>query len=195
MDEDFIRIYDKRIPEELTNELVSWFQTSSTSGRMVQRNSSAISDTQIALDGVRKDFVDNIYNCLGPCLEEYANDFPYLKNRDLISSLCIMQRTEPKSGEGYHLWHAERFGEATVERVLAWTIYLNDVAEGGETEFLYQGKRVNAKQGRVVIWPAGWTHLHRGNPPLSNTKYILTGWVVGNGDMLNFRLGQHNIDQ
>jgi len=192
MEEDFIRIYENRIPKELTDELIKWFQTTSTSGRMVVRNSGAISDTQVALDGVRKDFVDNIYNCLGPCLEEYANDFPYLKGRDLISSLCVMQRTEPKTGEGYHMWHAERFGMNTVERVLAWTIYLNDVTEGGETEFLYQGKRVDAKQGRIVIWPAGWTHLHRGNPPLSNTKYILTGWIVGNGDLLNFTLGNHN---
>ena len=192
MEEDFIRIYENRIPKELTDELIKWFQTTSTSGRMVVRNSGAISDTQVALDGVRKDFVDNIYNCLGPCLEEYANDFPYLKGRDFISSLCVMQRTEPKTGEGYHMWHAERFGMNTVERVLAWTIYLNDVTEGGETEFLYQGKRVDAKQGRIVIWPAGWTHLHRGNPPLSNTKYILTGWIVGNGDLLNFTLGNHN---
>lgn len=189
MEENFIRIYEDRIPPELSNELISYFKSASELGRLVKRNSGAIADTQIALDGVRKDFVENIYACLGPCLEEYAKDFPYLKGRDLISSLCVMQKTEPLSGEGYHMWHAERFGIASTERVLAWTIYLNDVSEGGETEFLYQGKRVEAKAGRIVIWPAGWTHLHRGNPPLSNTKYILTGWIVGNGDQLEFRLG------
>ena len=81
---------------------------------------------------------------------------------------------------------------ASSRRFLSFFWYLNDVTEGGETEFLYQGKRVDAKQGRIVIWPAGWTHLHRGNPPLSNTKYILTGWIVGNGDLLNFTLGNHN---
>jgi hypothetical protein len=100
-----------------------------------------------------------------------------------------MQRSVPLSGDGYHRWHSERFGMNTVERVLAWTIYLNDVTDGGETEFLYQGLRVAPKHGRIVIWPAGWTHVHRGNPPLSNTKYILTGWIVGNGDMLEFKLG------
>jgi hypothetical protein len=56
-------------------------------------------------------------------------------------------------------------------------IYLNDVEEGGETEFLYQKRRVQAKQGRLVMWPAAYTHTHRGNPPLSGDKYALTGWL------------------
>lgn len=187
--EDFIRIYEDRIPVELSSELIKWFDTASSSGRLVRRNGPNISDTQIAVDGARKDFVDNIYACLGPCLEEYAEDFPFLQGQELLSSLCLMQKSVPLTGDGYHRWHSERFGMATTERVLAWTIYLNDVREGGETEFMYQGKRVNAKQGRIVIWPAGWTHVHRGNPPLSNTKYILTGWIVGDGDQLQFQLG------
>jgi hypothetical protein len=62
-------------------------------------------------------------------------------------------------------------------RVLVFTLYLNDVEEGGETEFLYLSKRVQPKTGRMVIWPAGFTHTHRGNPPLKGDKYIITGWV------------------
>lgn len=189
MTEDFIRIYEDRIPTELSDRLIQWFDTVSTSGRLRERRGPNISDTQIAVDGARKDFVNEVYQCLGPCMEEYAEDFPFLKGHDMMSSLCVMQRSVPLSGDGYHRWHSERFGMNTVERVLAWTIYLNDVTEGGETEFLYQGLRVSPKHGRIVIWPAGWTHVHRGNPPLSNTKYILTGWVVGNGDLLEFRLG------
>jgi hypothetical protein len=56
-------------------------------------------------------------------------------------------------------------------------LYLNDVEEGGETEFLYLKKRIKPQQNRLLIWPAGFTHTHRGNPPLSNNKYIITGWV------------------
>ena len=60
---------------------------------------------------------------------------------------------------------------------MAFILYLNDVDEGGETEFLYQSRRVKAKAGTVVLWPAAYTHVHRGNPPLSGSKYILTGWL------------------
>jgi hypothetical protein len=66
---------------------------------------------------------------------------------------------------------------------------LNTVKEGGETEFLYYKKRINPIEGRLVIWPAGFTHTHRGNPPLSNDKYIITGWLEfmgGTNDKKNF---------
>ena len=55
---------------------------------------------------------------------------------------------------------------------------INDVEEGGETEFLHQHVRFTPKRGTVVFWPAAFTHQHRGNPPLKGTKYILTGWYI-----------------
>ena len=77
-----------------------------------------------------------------------------------------------------HDWHCEYNNQlANVRTALAFMVYLNDVDEGGETEFLYQSKRIAPKFNRFVCWPAGWTHIHRGNPPLSNEKYVVTGWV------------------
>jgi len=46
------------------------------------------------------------------------------------------------------------------------------------TTFLYQQLKVKPKKGTVVIWPGSYTHLHRGNPPMSD-KYIATGWYQG----------------
>ena len=63
-------------------------------------------------------------------------------------------------------------------RSLAWMIYLYDVEEGGETEFLYQQLKIKPKRNTFVIWSGSFTHLHRGNPPISGTKYILTGWFT-----------------
>lgn len=91
-----------------------------------------------------------------------------------------LQKT-PVEG-GYHRWHCEAGYDpgdhsAIWRRALAWMLYLNDVDDGGETEFVYQHLRVKPKRGLLVVWPAGWTHTHRGNPPYSNDKYIATGWV------------------
>ena len=61
-------------------------------------------------------------------------------------------------------------------RFIVVSLYLNDV-KGGETEFLNQSLRVEAVKNRFVMFPATYTHIHRGNPPLSATKYIITGWV------------------
>lgn len=85
------------------------------------------------------------------------------------------QKTEV--GGGYHIWHNENSSRMNNNRLASYILYLNDVEKGGETEFLHQHKRYKPKQGTLVIFPAGFTHTHRGNPPLSNTKYIITGWV------------------
>jgi hypothetical protein len=88
-----------------------------------------------------------------------------------------IQKTLPT--EGYHVWHIEHGKGFEIEsRAFAYSIYLNDVKEGGETEFLHFSKRVKPKKGRIVIWPAAFPYLHRGNPPLSGEKYILTSWMM-----------------
>ena len=99
-------------------------------------------------------------------------------NAQLTNPAIKIQKTEPT--EGYHVWHAEKdanAGSKTINRHLAWAIYLNDIEDGGETEFIHQKLRTKPKAGRLVMWPAGFTHIHRGNPPLKSTKYILTGWI------------------
>ncbi len=89
-----------------------------------------------------------------------------------------------KGQGGYPHWHSEAYPQGPhaepLHRVLLWMYYLNDVDEGGETEFFYQQHRVKPKKGRMVIAPAGFTHTHRGNRPVSGDKYILTSWVLFN---------------
>ncbi|WP_445366244.1 2OG-Fe(II) oxygenase [Microbulbifer sp. ANSA001] len=89
-----------------------------------------------------------------------------------------------KGEGGYPYWHSEVFPQMphneALHRVLLFMFYLNDVDEGGHTEFHYQNKTVKPKAGRMVIAPAGFTHTHRGNIPKSGDKYILTSWVLFN---------------
>ena len=113
---------------------------------------------------------------LQECYELYKRKYPIL---DDMSSHRLnldtkIQKTVP--GEGYHVWHCEHSGVKYGKRLLMVIVYLNEV-EGGETEFLYQHKRVAPKTGRLMICPAGFTHTHRGNPPLEGCKYILNGWI------------------
>ena len=79
---------------------------------------------------------------------------------------------------GYHHWHYETLaGTDSYSRELTWMVYLNDMPDGeAETEFLYQARKVKPTQGTVVIWPAGMTHVHRGNTVYTKDKYIATGW-------------------
>lgn len=110
------------------------------------------------------------------CWDQYISHYSILSTVDAHRIYYMkIQKTLP--GEGYHQWHFEGDSRERANRVAAWGLYLNTVEEGGETEWLYQSQRIAATQGTLAIWPAGYTHTHRGNPPLSNEKYLLTGWI------------------
>ena len=85
-----------------------------------------------------------------------------------------LQKTEP--GEFYK-YHHDQMGT----RKLTFIWYLNDIIEGGDTEFS-SGLKIKPETGKIVIFPALWPWVHRGNPPKSENKYICTGWVRSTDD-------------
>ncbi len=120
-----------------------------------------------------RDYIDTLY----ACYEDYLEQWPFLKSimpRAEISSFNI-QRYHP--GGHFLAVHSERTNIGTSHRVLAWMTYLNDVDDGGATHFVHQNLDIQPQQGKTLIWPAEWTHAHRGNVVNSGVKYIITGWI------------------
>ena len=75
------------------------------------------------------------------------------------------------------MWHCEKSGdEGNINRHLVFMTYLNDVTDGGETEWYYQKEKIKPEKGLTVIWPAEWMFTHRGVISKTQTKYITTGW-------------------
>jgi len=109
---------------------------------------------------------------LSYCLESYMSE--YGLTQDLYSLSHKIHRVREK--QGYHLWHCENDTYSERDRYLAYMTYLQVPEEGGETEFLYQSIRVKPVIGTTLIWPAQFTHMHRGNPPLKGIKTYITGW-------------------
>lgn len=124
-----------------------------------------------------------VQECIFQGFDEYCQDISSCTHIPVIAPTFKWQLTKAGSG-GYSVWHIEQSPGYQANRLLVWSIYLNDVENGGETEFLYQQRKIKPKTGTLVIWPAGVTHPHRGNPPYSNDKFILTGW---------FELPDHNL--
>ena len=114
-------------------------------------------------------------NGLQRCFDDYVAEYDILKDVDLKCTSVKMQKTIP--GAGYHVWHSEQGNGESNSRCLVYSLYLNDIEEAGETEFLYQKLRIPPKENSMVIWPAAFTHTHRGNVVHGNkSKYIITGW-------------------
>lgn len=122
---------------------------------------------------VTNTFLDRFTSAVLP---EYINRFPILQYKQLGVVEAKAQRTP--AGGGFHDWHCEASDGLTANRWLTYTLYLNDDFEGGETEFLHQNCRTEPVAGRCSVFPAGFLHTHRGNPPINGTKYIITGWVI-----------------
>ena len=81
--------------------------------------------------------------------------------------------------DGYHAWHTDwSTAPELIPRLLACQFFLNDVEEGGELEFYHQKIKIKPKKGRLVVWPVGFTHTHRGNKPKNNNKYLVSCWMT-----------------
>lgn len=118
-----------------------------------------------------------------------AEDFPSMADETLGNLIRAVfrpgainiQRYTGGQG-GYPYWHCELYPRDpsgdTLHRHLLWTLYLNDSFDAGETEFLYQQRKVKPKTGSLVIAPAAFTHTHRGNRPERGDKYIATSWTL-----------------
>ena len=187
---NFIGVYDNYITKEECNKAIELFENQNKFNNTINRigfeNAPILSkqDQQYFaaggnLDVWWEDLKSMVFN-FDMAFKHYsentgAND---TYNMDSFNYTTLkIQKTLPT--EGYHVWHIEHGkGFHNEPRAFAFSIYLNDVEEGGETEFLHFSKRVKPKKGRIVIWPAAFPYLHRGNPPLSGEKYILTSWMM-----------------
>tara|TARA_B100000427_G_scaffold43315_1_gene31805 strand:- start:209 stop:877 length:669 start_codon:yes stop_codon:yes gene_type:complete len=156
-----------------------WGNKPTPNGKFWQpRADNVRKDSQFCLDPFWPQLSDEINNQIyQKLLVPYLDEYSVLLNGEplYLNGSILLQKTEPT--EGYHTWHNENGTWKLRHRNFAWMIYLNDVEEGGETEFLYQKTRFKPKTNMGLLWPGGFTHTHRGNPPLSETKYILTGWI------------------
>ena len=119
--------------------------------------------------------LDTYMRSLMDCLQDYYRTYPQAGELDChVAPMFNIQRYKPN--QGYKTWHYERgMQRINRERFLVWMTYLSDNPDGG-TEWKYQDKYIPAKKGATVIWPAEWTHTHRGVVDKKLEKTIITGW-------------------
>lgn len=189
---DFIGMYKDVVPEGYCQHMIDEFNRLQQVGIGTNRwNSERVpahlkSDHAMFLErGSATHFADfdgapvlaPFYKATQECFDAYTDKFSVLKEDRITSTAAKLQKTEP--GEGYHIWHGEQGPGPNAGRVLAYMLYLNTLApnDGGETEFLYQKLRIQPEENILLIWPAAYTHAHRGNVVLGNTpKFVMTGW-------------------
>lgn len=114
----------------------------------------------------------NFFKELSKCVTNYIDTY-FLQGQYRTSVLNLIQHYKP--GQGFKIWHYENGGDG-IDRVLVYMLYLNTLKDGG-TEWDFQKVKLNAVEGDLVIWPAAFTHRHKGVISNKQEKYIATGWL------------------
>jgi hypothetical protein len=173
----------------MSNFIGSWFLTdTSVCDRLIQYHESnpnksmvnvtykTCEETYINLNDLPQ-CVDNYVRQLETVVNMYKEKYVFCNQGPYWAITEGIKIQKYDRYQAYHGWHFERdaAGDKEVRRHLAFMTYLNNVNDAGETEFYYYGEKFKPQKGLTLIWPAEWTHTHRGVPS-PETKYIITGW-------------------
>ena len=175
-------------PLSICDELIDYFESNkdkqkegvSSAGKNLSIKNSTdimIQPKEIKLLGneVFEKYLHNLFSCY----QEYVSEWPFLMTfaENVQIGAFNLQRYE--SGQHFQRMHAERSGLNSLHRIFAWMTYLNDVdvKDGGSTFFSHYDLDIQPRKGLTLIWPAEWTHAHKGNLLKSDSKYIITGWI------------------
>ena len=116
-------------------------------------------------------------NSLNKCYQDYRETYPFLKKFITKVDLGYFNIQKYLPGGHFAELHSERTSLQNLHRLFAWMTYLNDVDDGGTTDFDYFDIKVKPEKGKTLIWPAEWTHAHTGSILKTGKKYIITGWM------------------
>ncbi len=178
--EDFIGIWDNNVDENICKEFVKYYNWTVKNSYNISSKFHRLGreDEEIFMGSFSPQYpeslCDQYWKCLNQCVEEYMAEYLIEIMGGLHSWYFKVHKVKEK--QGFHAWHYENASYEVRDRFFAYMTYLQAPSEGGETEFLHQSKRIDPVVGRTLIWPAGFTHMHRGNPPLKGEKIYITGW-------------------
>lgn len=122
---------------------------------------------------VIKSYFSELLNCYAL----YKKEWPFLEESFSIVDISSFNIQKYEMGGHFSKIHTERTSLLNLHRLFAFMTYLNDDFEGGKTYFSHYDITITPKAGLTLIWPAEWTHAHRGEEVQKGSKYIITGWI------------------
>ena len=172
--------------DDLCKQIINFFEENKilhgkgTIGSGIDQSKKKTTDIGINPDDLKNDkfkCFNNYMDELHKCFIDYQHQWPFMKS--IIKDVDIGSFNVQKYSKGDHFSevHAERGNPQHSERIFAWMTYLNDVDDGGKTNFTHYGIKIKPVIGKTLIWPAEWTHAHCGEILDNGEKYIITGWM------------------
>ncbi len=182
MDElnDFIHVYEDALESNICDFLVSLFEQVSDKHERFDSNGTP-NFTQFNLTENREltPDVNAVHNHIIKKVFEYRdNYYEFVDNRVFPQEHAFEQfriKRYNSGGEDRFDTHVDVMDYASSRRFLSFFWYLNDVEEGGET--IFKDLQIKPSKGKLVIFPPLWMFPHKGEPPISGPKYIMSAYL------------------
>ena len=176
--EKWIKTYPKMFSKEECAGLIEWFEILDENKQLVHTKLEGHREfDEVNLNDFREQTLKmqlDVYKRFDEILEKYKQDVNVHEKAFPEKSAWEEIRIKRyRAGRGNFLDHVDVGDYISARRFLVFFVYLNNVDFGGETEFPTLDLQVSPECGTILIFPATWTYLHRGNTPISNDKYIL----------------------
>lgn len=180
----YIQIYENALPNNICEEIIKLFEDNfhehndGITGGGLNKSIKVTREMRFN-EGPLNKFDNLLFTNLNKYLNTYINMLD-IRFNEIHDSGYQIQKYIKKEGF-YKLHHDSRASirnNKISNRIITYLWYLNDVEEGGET--LFSTFKIKPKMGSLLLFPSTWTYIHGGEMPISNDKYIITGWVWDN---------------
>jgi len=151
------------------------YTASALGERKLESDLKFSTDLDVGTEGVWAAVFAELHSGVTTVMLSLAAQFPALQIAPLRCTGYKIQHY--KKNEGQFKWHFDAFGPGGWDRQLALIIYLNSVADGGETSFHRQNLHIKPVAGDAVFFPTFWTHMHCGQIPVSEDKYVISSFI------------------
>ena len=177
---DFIKVYDDALEPNICNFLIDLFEQNVDKQERI-KNDKKPNFTQFNLTENCKinEEVNAVHNYLISKVFEYKKQY-----YEFVDDRCFpkehnfeqfrIKKYDPDLQDQFDT-HVDVIDHSSSRRFLSFMWYLNNVDGGGET--IFEELTIIPKQGTMVVFPPLWMFPHRGNPPISNLKYIMSTYL------------------
>lgn len=182
----YIRVYDDGLQPDFCGRLIESFTAlarfQKRNGRGVRAGLEESAWTELNVSRLSDpEFLKIFRTHVDAALDRYNRDVGLaipLPNSQVCADL-VMKRYQPGTDDRFQMHFDAIHHVANRYLVLLW--YLNDVAEGGATCFPQLDVSVDARAGRLLMFPPYWLYQHEGAAPRSGDKYILSTYLLFTG--------------
>jgi len=168
----FVRYYPEVLDRDACQQVIDHFEAHSQDHVIHQTDHYRFAEVNVSAEW--PEIHKLTFEAIFPNFSRYANDIG-LRNEwpdNMAFEQLRLKRYLPNDSDQFPD-HVDVHDHESARRFLVAFLYLNDVEEGGCTEFPSWGQSFKPCAGSLLMFPPLWPWLHAGRKPITGPKYIL----------------------